>query len=97
MSSKSIKPKKELFDSWYSQGILGDAPCVHLYGASRADVEGCRGVLSFSESLLVLSCRGFNVTVNGTGLGISGISHGALTVEGAITSVEVKRKGGGVQ
>ena len=38
----------------YSENILKDPPCVHLFGSSYAVIEGCRGVLSFAPGALLL-------------------------------------------
>lgn len=77
----------------YSESILKDSPCVHLFGFSHAEIEGCRGVLSFTPSALLLSCAGCNILVRGERIEISGMTGAALTVSGRISGVEMLEKG----
>ena len=77
----------------YSESILKDPPCVHLFGSSYAVIEGCRGVLSFAPGALLLSCSGGNLLVRGSGIEISGMNNLSLTVVGRITGIEILEKG----
>ena len=77
----------------YSENILKDPPCVHLFGSSYAVIEGCRGVLSFAPGALLLSCSGGNLLVRGSEIEISGMNSSSLTVVGRISGIEILEKG----
>lgn len=87
------RPWADLFDGDYAPDIFGDSDCVHLYGMGRAEVEGCRGVVSFTDSLLVLSMRRSNLAFRGSGLGIRRLDRLSLVVTARITALEWLEKG----
>lgn len=93
MSGESKKRLNELFDDYYAADIISDSPCVHLYGTGRAEVEGCRGVLSFSDELLALSMKRHNIIFRGERLAIEALTKTSLVVTGRIMGLEITERG----
>lgn len=52
-------------------------------------VRGCRRIVKYSESEMIIAVRGFEVRVRGQGLTCSTYHLGAVTIEGEIFGVDI--------
>ena len=61
---------------------------VELLGNRQAVVEGCRGIIEYSDSCIRLSTPRLILKFTGTGLEIKALTDTSAIVEGTILSVE---------
>ena len=64
-------------------------PHIELCADKRAIVEGCKGVLSYSDTLISLNCKNMTVSFSGTELSLFELNEGKITVKGKITDVNL--------
>ncbi len=64
-------------------------PHIELCADKRAVVEGCKGVLSYSDVLISLNCKNMTVSFSGIGLSLCELSEGKITVKGKICEVNL--------
>ena len=63
------------------------APCIELSGNREALVEGSRGVLEYSPSVVRVNTSSMIVTFSGRELNLRCISPSALIIDGFITDI----------
>ncbi|MBQ2974326.1 MAG: YabP/YqfC family sporulation protein [Clostridia bacterium] len=61
---------------------------IELSGNKEAIIEGCRGVLEYSDSLIALNTGKLTVRVCGCGLTIVSMQNGQAVIKGTITGVD---------
>jgi len=75
--------------------ISGSAARTTAIGSRRLLVENHTGILSFSDSRVLLDSRAGALCVTGSGLSLSGVRSGAMMIRGSLRRVELPCKGGG--
>jgi sporulation protein YqfC len=71
----------------YPVDALLDTPSIHLTGKNIMVVEGCKGVLLYTESKLTVDMGDYAVTVHGRGMVLKNLSKVELTVHGNISAI----------
>lgn len=66
---------------------------IECNGNREAVVEGCGGILEYSDEVIRLTANGMVVRFTGRGLSIGGMAHGYAVVTGVISSVEFLTRG----
>ncbi len=61
---------------------------IELSGNKEAIIEGCQGVLEYSDSLIALNTGKLTVRVCGCGLTIISMQNGQAVIKGTITGVD---------
>ncbi len=61
---------------------------IEMNANREAVVEGCSGILEYSEEVIRLTTGGMVIRFTGRGLSIGGMSHGYAVVTGMISSIE---------
>lgn len=61
---------------------------IELSGNKEAIIEGCQGVLEYSDSLIALNTGKLTVRVCGCGLTIVSMQNGQAVIKGTITGVD---------
>lgn len=69
---------------------LCDVPVFTLRGREEAEIAGCRGVLEYDETRVVVKTCGETFTVSGNGLILSDFHNDVLRVRGCIDAVCLK-------
>lgn len=69
-------------------GSLSGAARMELYGNRRAVVEGCHGIIEYSEELIRLKTSSGTIRFNGRGLSMSCLTEDNAVVEGTILIIE---------
>lgn len=62
-------------------------PHIELCADERAVVEGCKGILSYSDEIISLNCKHITVNFSGTGLSLCELTEGKVTVKGKISGI----------
>lgn len=76
----------------YPVDSLFDVPSVHITGNSAVIVEGCKGILSYAESRIVLDMGRFTVSIHGTGIELENLSKISLAINGKISTITYDAK-----
>ena len=61
---------------------------VELLGNRQAVVDGCRGIIEYSDTCIRLSAQGLILKFTGTGLEIRAFTHSEAIVAGTILGLE---------
>ncbi len=69
------------------QGLLSSEPVIELFGNKQITVEGCKGILEYSDSLISLSCAKYAVLVSGEGLELRNMSENTCMITGIFSSI----------
>lgn len=64
-------------------------PHIELCANKRAVVEGCRGILSYSNELISLNCKNMTVAFSGEDLSLCELCEGKVTVKGKISDINL--------
>lgn len=64
-------------------------PHIELCADKKAVVEGCKGILSYSDELISLNCKSFTVSFTGANLSLCEMTEGKVTVKGKISEVNL--------
>lgn len=82
--------KKGLFsiNTEIPTGIGGNGAKIEIYTNKMAVIDGCVGVIQYSEEMVSLNCKNGTVVFLGSGFIISSYLDNGLVLEGKITSVE---------
>lgn len=89
--SKSEKSNREEYSSSISyslKDVFGVRPRIEITGNSSAVIDGCRGILEYSDTAIRVSLGMLSLQIKGRSLDLKCISPTSLIVEGFITSVE---------
>ncbi len=76
----------------YPLDAMLDVPGIHITGSNTAVIEGCKGVLYYSESKLTLDMGAFSLTFHGIGLVLGNLSKANLSLYGQLTAVLFDKK-----
>jgi len=79
----------------WAEDMTGRCPRVTAFGDHCLLVENHTGILSFSDSRVLLDSRAGALCVTGSGLSLSGVRSGAMMIRGSLRRVELPCKGGG--
>jgi sporulation protein YqfC len=63
-------------------------PQIELGGNREAVIDGCQGILEYSEDAIKLAAGKLNMQFTGRGLQIKVLTHDSAVIEGFITSIE---------
>lgn len=89
---KSEKPKEKwrIFNcsDIGEQAKLINAPRIELFGNKEITVEGCIGVLEYSDTYLKLKLPKGSIILCGTNFDISAFAGTSITVRGNMSSLE---------
>lgn len=64
-------------------------PHIELCSDKRAVVEGCRGILSYSDKMISLNCKNITVSFSGVNLSLCELMEGKVTVKGKINDINL--------
>ncbi len=70
-----------------SPDALAGEPRIELRGKNQLFVGGCRRIITYSPTLIVLAVKGDELSVRGGRLVCSSYYSGAVSIEGAIRSI----------
>lgn len=70
------------------QNLFADIPELSFHGNSEIVVEGCRGVLEYSEEVIRINTSIGLICFEGRGLNLRCISPSELIIDGFVTKVE---------
>ncbi len=62
-------------------------PVIELISNREATVEGCSGVIEYTDTIVQVNCRSFVLTFNGFNLSIKSSSKDIITVTGQISDI----------
>lgn len=68
--------------------VFNIKPHIEISGNTSATIDGCRGVLEYSETQIRVSLGQVSMQMKGRGLTLKCISPTSLIINGFITSVE---------
>ena len=74
-----------------SDALMGDFR-LEIRGRNSAIVCGCRKILKYEPQCIVLSAKGFDLTLVGERLICTAYHEGAVCIEGYITGIELGGK-----
>ncbi len=92
---KNSKNKKTLGQSMGSlfPPELTNASAVQIIGGKELTLDGCRGILEYSDFSVKIRTTDGAVTISGQNLNIKYISVNSVVIEGGITCVEFEKQG----
>lgn len=67
---------------------MSGVPQIELGGNREAVIDGCQGILEYSEDTIKLAAGKLNMRFLGRGLQIRVLTHDSAVIEGFITSIE---------
>jgi sporulation protein YqfC len=67
---------------------MSGVPQIELGGNREAVIDGCQGILEYSEDSIKLAAGKLNMLFTGRGLQIKVLTHDSAVIEGFITSIE---------
>lgn len=90
MTTKKEGNKKKTAEYWgkISAGLFGNASKIQLIANRELSVEGCLGVLEYTETTIRFNLGNCQLKVMGRGLSIPVMERNLVQVEGYITAVE---------
>ena len=68
--------------------LHGDASVIEIFGSAKMSVDGCLGVLAYSETMAILKLVKKNLIVSGSSLFLKEMSGGSIIIEGDISAVQ---------
>ena len=68
--------------------ILPGAASVTIFGGRQARIDGCRGILEYSQESLMLAMRKGRLMIRGANLVLKAMNTHELVVSGKILGVE---------
>ncbi len=68
--------------------ILDGESRIEMYSNKEIVVDGCMGVLEFSDTYIKIKLKKGNAVIYGNGLNINGFEEKTITVSGSLQSVE---------
>lgn len=71
----------------YPVDSLLDTPCMHITGRNDIVVEGCRGILLYTETKIALDLGKFSVTIHGREIEVKNLSKIGLSITGKISTI----------
>lgn len=89
--SKSEKQNREEYSSTigYSlKDVFGAKPHIEVTGNNYAVIDGCRGILEYTDTEIRVSLGALSLQINGRGLNLKCISPTSVIIEGFILSFE---------
>lgn len=69
-------------------GSLSDAVRIEIMGNRRAVIDGCHGIVEYSDGLIRLQSGDGMIRFTGSSLSISCLTEDSAVIEGVITSLE---------
>ena len=91
---KKINPKQKRMTEQVERilelpaGSLSDTVRIELMGNHRAIVDGCRGIVEYSDGLVRIQTGDGMIRFTGSALSISCLTEDSSIIEGVITSLE---------
>lgn len=73
--------------------LLAGEVCVEIRGRKSLLMQGCRRILKYSPEEMILSAKGFDVSVRGAGLVCLSYHEGAVIIDGKIENVDFGKRG----
>lgn len=87
--TKGIKAKIDSFAPSELPELI--MPHIELCADKRGIVEGCKGILSFSNEKIGLNCKTHTVLFTGENLSLCELCDGKITVTGKISCVSISK------
>ncbi len=92
MSRKQTKEKTNLKERLSFRDSMQELFCeksnIEICDNTRAVIEGCRGVVEYSDTVIRISLGTYSVAFMGRGLNLKCLSSTSLIIEGFFLSVE---------
>lgn len=92
MSRKQEKDKTKLKGRFFSKDSMQDMFCeksnIEICDNTKATIEGCKGVVEYSETVIRISLGTYTVAFVGRGLNLKCLSPTSLVIEGFFLNVE---------
>lgn len=76
----------------YPIDTLLDIPSVHITGQNAILIEGCKGILFYTDNRITLDMGGFSISIHGTGIELQNLSKIELSIMGRISTVTYDAK-----
>ncbi|MGN0452190.1 MAG: YabP/YqfC family sporulation protein [Ruminococcus sp.] len=89
--NKRDKQKNEgskLSLSYSVRDAFRDKPHIEIVGNKTVSIEGSRGVIEYSESVIRVNLGEYSVAFSGRGMNLKYISPTSLAIEGFILNIE---------
>jgi sporulation protein YqfC len=67
---------------------MSGVPQIELGGNREAVIDGCQGILEYSEDSIKLAAGKLNMLFTGRGLQIKVLTHDSAVIEGFISSIQ---------
>lgn len=90
LGKKVTKSKLDLFGKAvdFPSDVLGKSAHITLFGNKEAVIDGCYGIVEYSDCLIKINVGNQLVCITGINFDISDYSATAMTVRGTIKSLE---------
>ncbi len=92
MSRKQAKEKIKLKDRMFVKDTVHDLFCeksnIEICDNTKATIEGCKGVVEYSETVIRISLGTYTVAFVGRGLNLKCLSPTSLVIEGFFLNIE---------
>ena len=85
---KFVSKKENKIKLLDKEEILEGESRIEMYSNKEIVVDGCMGVLEFSDTYIKIKLKKGNAVIYGNGLNINGFEEKTITVSGSLQSVE---------
>ena len=85
---KFVSKKENKIKLLDKEEILEGESRIEMYSNKEIVVDGCMGVLEFSDTYIKIKLKKGNAVIYGNGLNINGFEEKTITVSGNLQSVE---------
>ena len=72
----------------FPQGTFRNFPTVQIRGNREITIDGCTGLLSYAQEIILLETRYCRIGINGRTLTLNNLTGNVLAVRGFIKNVE---------
>ena len=87
-AEKKYKPDKAAEILGLPQGTFKNFPSIQIRGNREIIIDGCTGLLSYSEDAMLIETRYCRIQITGRSLNLRNLSKSILAVRGFIKNVE---------
>ena len=85
---KFVSKKENKIKLLDKEDLLDGESRIEMYSNKQIVVDGCMGVLEFSDDFIKLKLKKGNAIIYGNGLNINGFEEKIITVSGSLQSIE---------
>lgn len=87
---RKAREKKPFGKRFSLSELLPSGETVVIYGEHRITVQGCRKILSYSPTEILLRLKRRSLCIRGEGLICTAFSGGGTSLQGVIRSIEYR-------